>query len=192
MSHFESGSRALVRICAILAISLAAPLAHALQTDRQQPLEINADSTDGTLGDGRAELRGNVLIRQGSLLITADVAEVQKVEGRVREVILTGEPVHLEQEIEQQGRVLATANRIEYRVATGLVTLTGGADVQHPQYRVSGDVLNYDLNVQHFQGSGQDENGRIRIELDPEVINPENADDGAESEQPGVADTESG
>lgn len=151
--------------------------AGALETDRQQPLEINADSTDGSLGDGRAELRGNVLIRQGSLLIKADVAEVEKVEGRVREVILTGAPVHLEQEIEQQGLVQATANRIEYRVATGLVTLMGAADVDHPQYRVSGDVLKYDLNQQHFQGSGEQESGRIRIELDPELIENRDAEE---------------
>ena len=170
----------------MLAASCVSSL-HALQTDRQQPLEINADSTDGTLGDGKAELRGNVLIRQGSLMIKADIAEVEKVEGRVREVILTGEPVHLEQEIEEQGRVHATANRIEYRVATGLVTLTGAADVQHPEYKISGDVLNYDLNQQHFQGSGEEENGRIRIELDPEVIE----DDGG-TEQTETTDSDSG
>lgn len=156
---------------------------YALQTDRQQPLEINADTTDGTLGDGKAELRGNVLIRQGSLVISADVAEVEKFEGRVREVILTGEPVHLEQEIEQQGRVIATANRIEYQVATGLVILTGSADVQHPEYRISGDVLNYDLNQQHFQGSGEEENGRIRIELDPELIQDDGGTEQADNSE---------
>lgn len=167
-----------------LLLGLFVQPAAALQTDRQKPLEINADSTNGTLGDGRAELRGNVLIRQGSLLIKADIAEVEKVEGRVREVILTGRPVHLEQEIEQQGRVQATADRIEYQVATGLVTLLGQADVDHPQYRVSGDVLKYDLNVQHFQGSGEPDNGRIRIELDPELIEDRKARDGGGEQQP--------
>lgn len=169
------------KFCAALLLLLLlvffAPLAVALESDRQQPLEINADTTDGSLGDGRAELRGNVLIRQGSLLIQANVAEVEKVEGRVREVILTGEPVQLEQEIEQQGRVQATANRIEYRVATGLVTLTGQANVNHPQYKISGDVLKYDMNAQHFQGSGEPTNGRIRIELDPELLEDSQAED---------------
>lgn len=177
----------------LLLLLAFAPTAPALQSDRQQPLEINADSTDGTLGDGKAELRGNVLIRQGSLLIKADVAQVEKVEGRVREVILTGNPVHLEQEIEQQGRVQATANRIEYKVATGLVTLLGSADVHHPQYRVSGDLLEYDLNVQHFKGSGEPDNGRIRIELDPELIDQGQTPSGESSEQPPAeGDSESG
>lgn len=165
------------RALLLLLFLQAAPLL-ALQSDRQQPLEINADSTDGSLGDGRTELRGNVLIRQGTLMIAAEVAQVEKVEGKVREVILTGEPVRLEQEIENQGKVQAQANRMEYRVATGLVTLNGAADVSHPQYEISGEMIQYDLNAQHFQGSGGDDNGRLKIRLDPEVIgNPTGSND---------------
>jgi len=142
----------------------------ALESDRKQPLEINADATEGTLGDGKAVLSGNVEIRQGSMLVQADVAEVEKVDGRVRSVVLTGKPVHLEQEIEEEGLVQADALKIEYEVATGIITLTGEAAVVHPQYQVSGQELKYDMNLQHFQGSGGDGNGRIRIELDPEVV----------------------
>jgi len=142
----------------------------ALETDRQQPLEVNADSTDGTLGDGMATLKGNIEIRQGSLLIRADVAQVEKVEGKVRRFELTGTPVLLQQEIENEGLVSAQALKIDYVVATGIVTLSGSADVVHPQYRISGEVLEYDMNTQHFKGSGGDNNGRIRIRLDPEVV----------------------
>jgi len=152
-----------------LALLAAAP-AHALKSDRQQPLDVRADATEGTLGDGMATLRGNVEIRQGTLLIRADVAAVEKVEGRVRRFELTGNPVHLQQEIEEEGLVSAEAQKVEYEVASGIVTLTGAADVQHPQYQINGEVLRYDMNVQHFQGSGGDDEGRIRIQLDPEVI----------------------
>jgi lipopolysaccharide export system protein LptA len=142
----------------------------ALESDRQQPLEVDADATDGTLGDGKAVLKGNVEIRQGTLLVKADVAEVEKVEGRVRRVILTGKPVQLQQEIEEQGLVTAKAMRIEYEVASGIITLTGAADVIHPQYQVRGETLIYDMKLQHFQGNGGDGNGRIQIQLDPELV----------------------
>jgi len=78
--------------------------------------------------------------------------------------------VHLQQDIEDQGVVSADARDVDYEVASGLVTLTGSADVVHPQYHISGEVLKYDLNIQHFQGSGGDEDGRIRIQLDPEMV----------------------
>jgi lipopolysaccharide export system protein LptA len=144
--------------------------AHALKTDRQQPLEVKADATDGTLGDGVATLRGHVEIRQGTLLIQADVARVERVDGRVRRFELDGSPVHLQQQIEEEGLVAAEARKVEYEVASGIVTLTGDADVDHPQYHISGEVLRYDMNVQHFQGSGSDAEGRIRIRMDPEMI----------------------
>lgn len=158
-----------MRLACFVLVTLSGQLT-ALETDREQSLEINADATEGTLGDGQAVLSGNVLIRQGSLLVQADVAEIEKVDGRVRRVVFTGKPVRLEQEIEDQGLVKADALKIEYEVATGIITLTGAATVIHPQYHVSGEMLKYDMNLQHFQGNGGDGNGRIRIELDPEVV----------------------
>ncbi|RPH98113.1 MAG: lipopolysaccharide transport periplasmic protein LptA [Lysobacterales bacterium] len=181
-------------LAAFCLLLLAATPAHALKSDRQQPLDVRADSTDGTLGDGTATLRGNVEIRQGTLLIRADVAAVEKAEGRVRRFELTGNPVHLQQEIEEEGLVSARARKVEYEVASGIVILTGAADVDHPQYQINGEVLRYDMNAQHFQGSGGDGDGRIRIQLDPEVVPgeaPAAAAPAAETRDP-PADADSG
>lgn len=172
-------SRKLLALACLAAVSAA----HALITDRQQPLEVNADSTDGMLGDGVTTLTGHVEIRQGSLLITADQAKVDKADGKVRQIMLTGDSASLQQEIEDQGLVRAWAREIEYSVGSGVVVLTGNAEVEHPQYHVSGEQLRYDLNLQHFEGNGsEDGNGRVRIRLDPEVA-PE-ADPGGEDREP--------
>ena len=165
-------------------------------------MEFIFNSTEGTLGDGVTTLRGSVDIRQGTLRITADEAEVKKIDGRVASVTFRGQPAFLEQDIEEQGLVQATANVIEYQVASGIVTMTGNADVKHPQYQISGELLTYDLNIQHFQGSGdQNGNGRIHILLDPELINNDgdkknkknedkmnDADPGPDSPAPGTTD----
>ena len=169
ISRLSIGQIRFLPMLCLLSFSMSAV---ALESDRQQPLEINANATDGTLGDGITTMRGDVEIRQGTLHITADEAEVKKADGRVQSVTFRGQPAYLEQEIEEQGLVKATAGTIDYQVATGIVTLTGNADVQHPQYQISGDLLTYDLKVQHFEGSSADDgNGRIHIRLDPEVIN---------------------
>jgi len=181
-----------ILLAAGMLLLLVPPALPALETDRQQPLEVNADTTDGTLGDGMATLKGNVEIRQGSLLIQADIAEVEKVEGRVRRFELNGTPVHLQQEIENEGLVSAEALKVEYVVATGIVTLTGAADVVHPQYHISGEVLEYDMNSQHFKGSGGDSNSRIRIRMDPEVVPqdlPESAEPAGETPVEETGDT---
>lgn len=173
---------------ACLAACLAAGEAQALKTDRQKPLDVNADSSDGTLGDGVATLRGNIEIRQGTLLIRADLANVEKAEGRVQRIELSGQPARLQQEIEQEGVVTAEARTMAYEVATGIVTLTGAADVVHPQYHISGEVLVYDMNQQHFRGSGDEQSGRIRIRLDPEVIENRKPDGEQPPETPPATD----
>ncbi len=157
----------------LLAFNLVFSLSsQALESDRQQPLEIFANSTVGMLGDGITTMQGDVEIRQGSLHITADEVDVKKIDGRVQSVTFRGQPAYLEQEIEEQGLVKATARIIDYQVANGLVTLTGDADVQHPQYHISGEFLTYDLKTQHFEGSSTENgNSRIHIRLNPEVLN---------------------
>jgi len=118
--------------------------------------------------------------------ITASEAEVNKIDGRVNSVTLRGAPASLEQEIEEQGLVQATANVIDYQVASGLVTLEGSADVRHPQYQISGELLTYDLNIQHFQGnSDENGNGRIHIRLDPEVMDNVDALNGKKKQDEG-------
>jgi lipopolysaccharide export system protein LptA len=164
----------------------AAAPSHALESDRQQALDIKADSTGGTLGDGVTTLQGQVEVRQGTLLIRADRADVDKVEGKVTKITLHGKSAYLEQQIEEQGLVKAWAELIEYEVANGLVVFMGSARVQHPQYEVSGDQLRYDLAAQHFEGMGDDTgNGRIRIRLDPEVIQGESQPEPSVQDTPG-------
>lgn len=155
---------------AALGLLLWMPAALALESDRQQPLEVSAASTDGMLGDGTTLMRGNVDIRQGSLHIRANQAEVLKKKGKVQLITLRGKPAYLEQAIEEQGLVQAEASTITYQVADGVVVLKGNANVVHPQYEIDGDELTYNLNKQHFEGSGSgSSDGRIRIRLDPEV-----------------------
>ena len=83
---------------------------------------------------------------------------------------------------------------MEYEVATGIVTLTGAADVVHPQYNISGEVLVYDMNQQHFRGSGDEESGRIRIRLDPELIEGRkpDAEPSPEDDQPETSPPDDG
>jgi len=174
------------KLWVLLCLLFFSPLLLALESDRQATLQVDADNTDGPLGDGTTTLWGGVSIRQGTLHIKADKAEVKKADGRVKSVILYGKPAFLEQEMEDQGLVQATANIIDYQVASGLVTLTGSSDVKHPQYQVSGELLTYDLNTQHFKGSSDgDGNGRIHILLDPEVIKGgDEKQDGQDKQEP--------
>lgn len=187
MQSIKLGTFALLALALGCWTAAAAP-AVALESDRQQALEVNADSTNGILGDGITVLSGHVEIRQGTLLIRADRAEVDKTDGKVRQITLQGDTAFLQQQIEELGLVRAWASNIQYQVGSGLVLLSGNARVEHPQYSVSGDQLRYDLNLQHFEGIGSaDGNGRVHIRLDPEVAPQADDEPGGQEDPDGEA-----
>lgn len=155
----------------------------AAQSDREQPLNITAAQSDFDAESGVTELTGEVEIRQGSLEIAADRARVYTREGKVSEVHLFGQPVEWQQQVAEQGLMRADAREVEYRVADGIVTLTGGAHVVHPQGELFGEVLRYDLNRQRLSGNGDDEGSRVRIRLEPELL----SDSGGAGESDGRA-----
>lgn len=187
MQSIKLGTFALLALALGCWTAASAP-AVALESDRRQALEVNADSTNGILGDGITVLSGHVEIRQGTLLIRADRAEVDKTDGKVRQITLQGDTAFLQQQIEELGLVRAWASNIQYQVGSGLVLLSGNARVEHPQYSVSGDQLRYDLNLQHFEGIGSaDGNGRVHIRLDPEVAPQADDDTGGQEDPDGEA-----
>ena len=89
-------------------------------------------------GDGR--------IDQGSLLIRAERGEFEQKEGEVSRVVLDGSPVHLEQDIDQQGRLKADAKRIEYLLSEQKVVMTGGVRIERPRGLLTGARVIYHLD----------------------------------------------
>lgn len=167
--HADTESLACARLAMILLLVLPAilvtPGLQAATADRSQPIEILANSSDSSTGKGITILEGDVSITQGSLRIEADRGEIRMVEGRVNQVLLTGTPVSLEQLVDNKGQMQARARRVQYDAVNSVITLTGSAQLNHPQGQVNGETIRYDLVNETFQGTGSDE--RVRILLEP-------------------------
>ena len=141
-------------------------------SERQQPVDIRADNTDGALdGDGTSRLCGNVTLSQGSLVVKADCAEITYNQNRIAAVKLTGTPVTWNQTVPNTGPVSASASTIDYSVAEGRVELRGDAELHHPTGDLYGEVLVYDQKSQRFQGQGAGDGDQIRVRLESAVFN---------------------
>lgn len=153
-------------LAALLAAALAAGPAAARTSDRNKPMEIEADHADATLSaDGTATLTDNVRIMQGTLLIEADRAVVTRRNGAVSKAVLEGTPATLQQEKDEGGLTRAKARRIEYDLAGDALILTGGVEVSEPQGLLSGERIVYDLTSGQLRAGG--EGGRIRMRIEP-------------------------
>lgn len=161
---------------ALFLLSLAAFLfttpAMALRSDRDQPINIVADTSEVDAKTGYTRITGGVVITQGSLVVNADEARVFVVEGRVNRVELDGQPATWEQQLESGEDMNARAAHIDYKVPVGVIELTGNALVNHPQGEISGASLQYELDTETLRGFSQNGGGgdRVRIRIEPGAV----------------------
>ncbi|MBP6597687.1 MAG: lipopolysaccharide transport periplasmic protein LptA [Arenimonas sp.] len=148
---------------ALLLLALASP-AFARSSDRQQPMDIDAANMDALLEDNAVStLVGNVRIRQGSLEVDADKAEVHRVAGEIDRIVLTGSPVRLRQVSDQGEPMNASARQIVYSMTSDVMVFTGAVVVEQPRGTLRGETLNYNLTTGRIDGGGDGTRVSLRI-----------------------------
>ena len=134
----------------ILLMAFVASLVFALPEDAKQPIEIEAQSVVVDETTGLNEFSGDAEVRQGSLLLLAELIQVQTDNKEVVSMIAKGsleKPAKYIQSQENQARFIeATATLITYDVDKGMIFLVGNAHLVQGFDSFSGDTLNYDIN----------------------------------------------
>ena len=145
--------------------------AFALSEDAKQPIEIEAESVIVDEASGFNEFSGNAEIRQGSLLMTAELIQVQTNAEGVEKMKATGtldNPAKYIQSQENQARFIeATAKKITYDVNEGMIFLVGNAYLIQGFDSFSGDSLMYDINNDKVIVKGsEDGTTRVKFKID--------------------------
>ncbi len=163
------------RIRAELVLALATTFgivgaAQARQTDRSQPININADAFAGSQDSGRITFTGKVQMDQGTF--HADGAQATGYtdpndHSQWQRVVLTGTPAHFQQTQDNGTLVHGQAQTLDYQVSANTVILTGDASVvQQGRGAFHGEHLTYNTDTGAIQGSAT-AGGRVHITLQP-------------------------
>jgi lipopolysaccharide export system protein LptA len=161
-------STRLLRCCAIWLLCLPLP-AWALSTDRNEPINIEADSATLHEKSGNSTYRGNVQLRQGTLQLHGDTMTVQMRDDRIEKIELTGNPAtYVQRPDNSADDQHAEAGRIEYYASDNRMILLQNARIwQSGKDEFSSDRIVFNLadnTVNAGGGSGAD---RVRITLQP-------------------------
>lgn len=147
----------------ILCLAATGP-AFARSTDRSQPMDIDADSTDALLGDDAVTtMNGNVRIRQGTLEVDADRAEIHRAGGDIGQIVLTGAPARLRQVSDAGEPMDARAQRIVYTRTSEIMLLTGAVVIEQPRGSLRGETLKYNIDTGRIEGGGDGQRVSLRI-----------------------------
>ena len=176
-------SRTVALACLVLSSMLCAP-ASALSTDREEPIEIEADSAEADDLKGITIYRGDVIITQGTLRITGSQVTIHYSKGNDFEKMITlGKPARFRQlpdgkENEDRNYQRASASRMEYYKEKDLIVLLGNAVYGQGGDRVAADRIEYDSKNSRMKArtiaakkdpkaEGKTEKSRVRIVIQP-------------------------
>lgn len=165
------------RWCVVLSIVAlcAATSAWALNSDKNQPINIQSDhgdfQSDSSTNNGTGTYTGKVVITQGSIRITADKAILHMSNGEIQTADLTGNPTTFQQQPDNGPLSHGVADEITYDANKNQVVLTGNAHVQQGQRQISGDVITYNTATEHVIATGgKTSGGRINITIPPKHV----------------------
>lgn len=131
-------------------------LASALESDRQQPIRIQADRVELDNRRGISSYTGHVAVDQGSLHVEADRLVVYRQGEALARIEADGEPVRFRQRPDNATEDIAgSARHIEYRAADNLIVLQGAASVQKGGDHFSGERIEYDTRHAVVNASGK-------------------------------------
>ena len=149
-------------------MAFVSSLVFALPEDAKQPIEIEAQSVVVDETTGLNVFSGDAEVRQGSLLLFAELIQVQTDNEEVVSMIAKGsleKPAKYIQKQENQARFIeATATLITYDVDEGMIFLVGHARLIQGFDSYSGHKLSYDINNEKVDVKGS-EDGTERVKF---------------------------
>lgn len=156
-----------------LLLALMALPAAALQSDRQQPLNINAQHFTAVKDPGVSRFWGQVTLSQGSLKgDAAQATAYTNADNKITRVVLEGTPAHLSQQQDDGSTMQAQAQRIDYTPDTDTVILTGAAQVVQPGHgSFQGERLVYNTQTGAMQGESA-AGGEVHVTFQPRPKKP--------------------
>ena len=154
------------RIFAAIAISLWSLSAIGLTNDRGETITIESNSAERDEKTGLTQYQGNVVIKQGSLIIEADQVTVYYMDNRVSRILCLGLPAsYLQQAADDGSLIISKAETIEYLLADDAINLKTSAQLSRNGTLIKGDSINYDLKNETWKAKGNNRGEQKRIQL---------------------------
>lgn len=164
---------ALLLLCGLT----VAASAWALKSDKNQPINIQADhgdfqSTGSDNNNGTGIYTGHVVITQGTILLTADKAVVHIVNGELSTADVTGQPATFQQQPDTGDLMHGIASEITYDETTNMVDLMKNARLNQGVRLMLADHIRYNTETEHVVAKSNRDGERVRMVIPPKQNPP--------------------
>ena len=152
-------------LCIVTTVSLANISTSSGQaSDSKQVVMVTANHSEYSEKLQRQTLTGDVVIKQGSLLINADNVIIYLKAGVLDSIDASGTPARYQQLDDAGQLVKGKSNKVDYSAISGELILIGEATLTNPKQSLSGERITYNVTTQAAAASGGDKPVNIIIQ----------------------------
>lgn len=152
---------------ALLALLTWAPL-WALDADRDQPIEVEADSLEVREQENISIYQGNVKLKQGSLEISSDRLVIHFNDNSDLVLMeMTGNPARLRQLDNEQQEMRGQARQINYLESESLLELIEEARFTHAGDTIESTLIRINTEDNNIQAGSSDADERVKMLIQP-------------------------
>ena len=156
-----------VKFAALLLLLLPCQL-WALATDRDQPIEVEADELEVRELEGISIYQGNVKLVQGSLEINADRVVIHFNEANELTLMeMTGTPATLRQLDDNQQEMWGEAKQIDYTQSKSLLELRDSARLSQAGDIIESDLIRINTENNSLQAGSIESDQRVKMLIQP-------------------------
>ncbi len=157
----------LVKLITLVFLFLPAPLL-ALSSDRDQPIEVEADSLEVRDAENISIYSGKVRLNQGSLALRSDRLVIHFNDQNELDLMeLTGSPATFRQLNNEQQEMIGQADRLEYREAESTLLLLGNAKFTLKGDTIESNRIRINTDNQSIQAGSSTSDDRVKMLIQP-------------------------
>jgi len=158
-----------LRCLACLLLLTVPAIGNALESDREQPIYVEADGADINDKTGVSIYTGNVVVTQGTTKLNADKVTVTQKGEKSDHILAEGNPVKFQQQKKgSKGVVKGRAKKADYHMGSDTIYMIGDAVMIQGKDTFRSDRITYDrVKGQVKAGTSAKGKQRVRIAIQP-------------------------
>ena len=140
----------------------------ALDSDREQPIEVEADRLEVREQENISIYEGNVELVQGSLNISSDRLVIHFNDANELTLMeMSGRPASFRQHDNEQQEMLGEALEIDYTESISLLELRRSASFRHAGDLINSELIRINTVTNSIEAGSTDSDDRVKMVIKP-------------------------
>lgn len=136
-------------------------------SDKNEPIYLESDSAKWDEESQKSTYRGNVVVTQGSMLLTGNLLVVSSENNEIKKMIINGEKATYKQ-MTRNGKVVnGSARKIEYYVDSSKIIFINNAVLTQSKNIVKSNKIIYLTNTENIIAGDKKGKSRVKMTIEP-------------------------